>query len=271
MSETATLAIGGSPILLREIAYRPLDEHARHRHGHCSITLILAGTLEEGAHSAMRRFDAFSIVTKPAGVYHQDRFGPRGTRTFQLAFTAESAREFCPEMTYGWQCGGPIARAMLDLFCAAREDANHENGVIEVLTAVADHSAPGRDPHKSMVVEMLKDYLDTEACNHISIRGVAGEFGMHPVSLARAFRRHTGCSITEYVRRRRIANACALIHQQDLPLAHIAAATGFADQPHFTRVFRTETGLTPAAYRHKIAKSTTGSNRSRLRRASPVR
>ncbi|WP_062115044.1 helix-turn-helix domain-containing protein [Aureimonas sp. AU40] len=33
------------------------------------------------------------------------------------------------------------------------------------------------------------------------------------------------------------------------PIAEIAAACSFGDQSHLTRVFKSETGLTPAAYR----------------------
>ena len=32
-------------------------------------------------------------------------------------------------------------------------------------------------------------------------------------------------------------------------LAQVAAATGFSDQPHLTRVFKSHIGVTPAVYR----------------------
>jgi AraC-like DNA-binding protein len=44
----------------------------------------------------------------------------------------------------------------------------------------------------------------------------------------------------------RLARARALI-LAGTPLAEVAAATGFADQPHLTRLFRRTYGVTPGA------------------------
>lgn len=45
----------------------------------------------------------------------------------------------------------------------------------------------------------------------------------------------------------RVIRARALL-AQGLPPAAVAAATGFADQAHLTRVFRRITGVTPGRY-----------------------
>jgi transcriptional regulator GlxA family with amidase domain len=50
--------------------------------------------------------------------------------------------------------------------------------------------------------------------------------------------------------------ACALARSQ-LPLAQVAAETGFYDQAHLTRVMRSETGLTPAEARALLQKPNT--------------
>jgi AraC family transcriptional regulator len=71
---------------------------------------------------------------------------------------------------------------------------------------------------------------------------------MHPVSLARAFRRAHGCSITWYRRRSRVRRAADLLTTA-MPLADVAMESGFTDQSHFCRVFKVETGLTPSVYR----------------------
>src|SRR5256885_155059 len=76
-----------------------------------------------------------------------------------------------------------------------------------------------------------------------------GSDGAHPASLARAFRAHYGLSVGEYGRRLRLAGAAAELAGSETPLAEIAANAGFADQSHFTRVFRRHVGTTPARYR----------------------
>ena len=64
----------------------------------------------------------------------------------------------------------------------------------------------------------------------------------------RDFHRAVGMTPGQYLRDRRIRAASALI-KTDMPLAEIAAATGFADQSHLTRVFKTIKGLSPGAWR----------------------
>jgi AraC family transcriptional regulator len=72
---------------------------------------------------------------------------------------------------------------------------------------------------------------------------------VHPVTLARAFRRSFGCTVGEYLRRLRIERATEQLAGGDTPLAEIALAAGFADQSHFSNVFRRRTGMSPSAFR----------------------
>ena len=71
---------------------------------------------------------------------------------------------------------------------------------------------------------------------------------MHPVALARAFRRTHGCSITAFRRRVRVRRAAELL-VAGASLVDVALESGFADQSHFCRIFRTEMGVTPSAFR----------------------
>jgi AraC family transcriptional regulator len=83
--------------------------------------------------------------------------------------------------------------------------------------------------------------------------GIAAAVGRHPVSLARAFRRHYGESISECVRRRRVELALSLLAHTRKPLTDIAAEVGCADQSHLTRLLREETGVTPHRLRLSIS------------------
>ena len=67
---------------------------------------------------------------------------------------------------------------------------------------------------------------------------LARELAVHPAHLARAFRGQFGTSVGGYVRRLRLDWAAAELERSDTALAAIALAAGFADQSHFTRIFR---------------------------------
>jgi AraC family transcriptional regulator len=85
-----------------------------------------------------------------------------------------------------------------------------------------------------------------------SLSGLAESVGVHPVTLARAFRRAFGCTVGEYVRSLRIERAAHQLAQTERSLAEIALEAGFSDQSHFSNLFRRHTGLSPFKYRRVV-------------------
>jgi AraC family transcriptional regulator len=90
--------------------------------------------------------------------------------------------------------------------------------------------------------------VDAHFAERLTIAAVALIVGVHPVHLARTFRRMYDTTFSGYVREVRVAFACRELAGQ-APLSAIAAAAGFCDQSHFTRVFKQYTGQSPAEYR----------------------
>jgi AraC family transcriptional regulator len=76
---------------------------------------------------------------------------------------------------------------------------------------------------------------------------LAQQTGYSPYHFARLFRQTTGESPHHFVLRQRIERAQRLLKETDVPLAHIAVESGFANQSHLTRVFKQHRGLTPRA------------------------
>jgi AraC-like DNA-binding protein len=72
--------------------------------------------------------------------------------------------------------------------------------------------------------------------------------GLSRYDLARQFRLMVGTSPHRYLLMRRLDLARELLHRER-PLVDVACDAGFADQAHFTRVFKSAFGLTPARYR----------------------
>jgi AraC family transcriptional regulator len=72
---------------------------------------------------------------------------------------------------------------------------------------------------------------------------------VHPVHVARTFRKRLRCSVGDYVRMLRVEAACRQLRQTDLPLAEIAADAGFADQSHLSRTLKRYMGISPMSLR----------------------
>jgi len=93
------------------------------------------------------------------------------------------------------------------------------------------------------------DLLNEEFRSNLKIGDIANEVGVHPFHLSRVFRNVHRQTIGEYVQKLRVTYACKQLALPDTDLATVALASGFADQSHFTRVFKSVTGVTPGIFR----------------------
>jgi len=97
-------------------------------------------------------------------------------------------------------------------------------------------------------VERARQLLDAERTRTVHSSELETITGLTRYELARQFRTTLGTSPHRYLLMRRLALARDLIHAAH-PLVDVAGEAGFADQAHFTRVFKSAFGLTPARYR----------------------
>lgn len=263
MTDVEYVSIGGAPIVrrefagegfrVREVAYRPGLCQAAHAHEYDGITLVLAGEIRETVGRLDEVATCLSAVVKPAGVVHADRVGPRGARALQILLDldgpfARGERGLGP---WRWIHAGTGTRALLSLHryvAGAPSVAGLEDRVLEVMGGMSRADVPARrDPPAWL--RSTREALDDDSSETPSVRDLAAQVGVHPVSLTRAFRRHYGIPVTTYRRRARLRRAARAIERTDRELTRIAHATGFSDQPHMCREVRRATGLTPGELR----------------------
>ena len=96
-------------------------------------------------------------------------------------------------------------------------------------------------------MQTARDHLLAEP--NIAIAAVARTMGMHPIHFARLFRKAFGRPPAKARRDHRAAQAIHRIVRTTASLADIAAAEGFADQAHMTRIISGASGWTPGALR----------------------
>ena len=94
-----------------------------------------------------------------------------------------------------------------------------------------------------------RELLDASTDGDISLSQLALECGLSTRHFARAFQQSLGVPPHRYLLKRRVEHAKQLLERNTMSLLEIALACGFADQSHFTRVFRASIGLTPGAWR----------------------
>lgn len=236
---------------------RKLPEHS---HQLPFFGMLLDGSYRESYIHQERFFGPFTIMFRPAGVPHQDEIGPRGVKFFEIEILPiwQKRLQACSGNlnTACDDCaGGEVLWLAMKLFRETRareaDDLGIESLLAELLGAVA---CPPRDSARDAPAWLRRvlDKLSGEFCERLTLEELSNEASVHPVHLSRVFRRCTREGIGEYVHRLRIRAACERMLQPDVTLTDVALEKGFADQSHFTRVFRRVTGMSPGAFRTLI-------------------
>ena len=97
----------------------------------------------------------------------------------------------------------------------------------------------------------LKDFIDAQISNEITISDLAAVAGLSQYHFIRAFKHTIGLPPYQYVLSERIRLARELLSKPDLSLGDVARAVGFSDASQLNRVFRKFVGVTPAAFRRE--------------------
>lgn len=82
-----------------------------------------------------------------------------------------------------------------------------------------------------------------------SVARSAKSAGLSVDHFSALFRSSTGYGPTDFFQRRRIHRSCTLLLNPSPSITEIAAELGYADAPHFCRLFKRYKAMTPSAYR----------------------
>jgi AraC family transcriptional regulator len=247
-----------SGLNLMEATYAPNVNLPRHAHEKASFCLILKGGYTETYGNLRLECGPGQLKFQPACESHADDYG-----------TVEG-RSFIIEIDDGWLermkgCSTPVHFPFLhpdvssvSLVTKMRRELRQTDDITPILMeglmleVIADVARKRLKPpvrSGSHWLDQVKDLLNDRFTDHLSLNEIARPVSVHPVYLASSFRQRFGCSIGDYLRKLRVDFARRLIAQTNHPLVEIAFAAGFANQSHFSRVFKQYTGITPARFR----------------------
>ncbi|PLP57975.1 AraC family transcriptional regulator [Mesorhizobium loti] len=95
---------------------------------------------------------------------------------------------------------------------------------------------------------LYREQIEADLARAFDLTGLAEAAGVTRFQVIRDFKRAAGMTPGQYLRDCRVRAASALMRTSK-PLAEIAFETGFADQSHFSRLFKSMRGLSPGAFR----------------------
>lgn len=237
--------------------YAPHSAMPLHDHAQASFGIVVGGDFEERVGRSERRYCRGTVTYCPAGVAHEQRFGPKGAQQIivrpqdsWIAYLAE-ARGDLGGSPYAQDIGFVRLgeRLLEELRAGDRHAAFAREGIVLEIVALFGRGLDGAERKLPRWLSIARDYLEAHACTSFSMAEVARAAGRHEIHLAREFRRHFGLSMGAYVRRLRIEEAARLLQRPDADISAVALVCGFSSHAHLCREFKAQMGLTPSQFR----------------------
>jgi AraC family transcriptional regulator len=241
-----------------------------HAHEALSITILLDGNFDERYKSrhASQSCAPGSLLIRPPGEIHGNHLGLRGGRTLSIEMDPQRLGLYGKAIAPLLVLAHRREECFLDLGFSMSQELRQsdlaaslalESLGLELLARLAriceSNSASTSPPlWLTRVRNSLHDRFREQS---LRVSTLASEAGVHPVYLARSFRRFYGVTPGEYIRQLRIEWSRRQILNTQLPLAVIAAESGFADQSHLARALRRKFGIAPGRLRFNSRRTVT--------------
>jgi AraC-like DNA-binding protein len=182
-----------------------------------------------------------------------------GDAFVELGHVAAMLERAAAGLSFSPGCAGRVRPAIEDLF--TRPPDERLLRLIEVLSVLARDETSETLASRMVVrpadgdrarIDRVLDHIHLNYASGVSIGELADIAALSPSGLHRLFRRHMRLSISDYLIRMKIGEACAMLTATAKPVAHIADAVGYNSLANFNRQFKALKGLTPRLYRQRF-------------------
>ncbi len=136
-----------------------------------------------------------------------------------------------------------------DRFLAMQAEILH---ILRILTDYAVSRAHAESVSGSCVSEYCRrtcDYVAQHLTELIREDELARQLDIAPCYLSRLFSSSMGMTLTEYIHRARLQQACRLLQESDANLQQVAEAVGFSSAKYLSRIFGRYMGMTVTEFR----------------------
>ena len=100
-------------------------------------------------------------------------------------------------------------------------------------------------------VKIACDYMEMHPDEEIDLAFLAGKTGYAPYYFSRVFKKETGTTVADYLRKVRLEQARILLSSTRMGIQEISDRFRFCSRSHFSDAFSREYGISPAAWREE--------------------
>jgi len=208
--------------------------------------LLTAGRRHRGAAPFERDLSFYWIhfIVEPGSEKEEP---PRASDTIDIPKLTRVQRFDCVAELFHRYLDDQEARRLTPLYSTAL--------LVQILSEVSRSPLAAPTTHWAALVGRAEAHITGHMPERLSTARIARALKTNPDYLNRAFREVHHMTLTEYLHRRRLTDACAMLRETTDTIAEIAAACGYPSIGHFRRMFARYRGVSPAAYRQLMARA----------------
>ena len=123
--------------------------------------------------------------------------------------------------------------------------------IINLATILANHLLTERiiKQKRLPTLETAIDFIDENLEKNLTIAYIEKQTYISKSSLYTLFHENFGCTVKEYINKRRIARACRMLLLSDMSIENISKRVGFSSGPYFSKVFKDVMKTAPIQYK----------------------
>ncbi|MCJ2166310.1 MULTISPECIES: AraC family transcriptional regulator [unclassified Pseudodesulfovibrio] len=250
-----------------EVRYSSYHEEAFCNHAHAAYSV---GVIETGKTTFYLAGEAYvglagRMILIGPNVAHACNPDPDSSMTYRMFYVDVPLLESVTAEVFGHEVGQPhfpepvvddpgLVDAWRTLHLAIIEGADRLEkeslfiqGLAELVSRHASLGIPDQPSGNERAVRVVKEYLADNVAEKVNLDTLSQVAGLSRYHLLRLFRDVTGLPPHAYQNQLRVDMGKGLL-AGGMSISRAAVETGFADQSHFSRVFRQYTGATPLQY-----------------------
>ena len=256
----AAIEVAGYRVI--DAAYANGQSLPRHTHPRPALSFVSRGSFHETNRTGVAVCPAGAMHVRPSEEPHANRFEGVGTRLLIVDVPLDPAlddrriRRLVNRASVVQDGAIRALAGQLQWELHHRDQASElavEGLVLALLARLvratsSDRTTRDGDPGSARL-ERVREFIDAHFARSLPLAEIARVAGLHPSSLARAFKRRYELTPWQYQRRRQIEWVKMELERGDRPIAALAHEAGFADHSHLTRAFHAAEGRPPSAVR----------------------
>jgi AraC family transcriptional regulator len=228
-----------------------------HAHVKNYIIVTLDGCYVSTFGTKTEEFKRWTVSYHSAGALHTSRYGNKGAKVLYVELPIEQLKHFpqqtpCHLTTISLQGGLAewTARQLYSEFSSPDQFSPiFLEGLVLQLVALVFRFRREIPQCLPTWLGQANEIIHDRFMEPVSLAKIAKAVNVHPVHMAREFRRYYRCTVGDLIRKLRVEYACTQLTETTRSLSDIALAAGFADQSHFTVAFKQQVGTAPSRYR----------------------